>query len=139
MEFVARHLVLHAAVVLTIGLIYGIPYARAINRNAPAQVVHSWRVAHLSIPVGAILMFAVAAVLTPLAVSSTFKWFISGFLITSAYAFCISTPLAAITQNRGLTSRAEGLAKLVYFGNIVGAWTSLASAALLTYSAFVSL
>jgi hypothetical protein len=139
MESVARHLVFHAAVVLALGLAYGAPYARAIKRNASDQVIHSWRVAHLSIPLGATLMFAVAAIFTPLAVSTAVKWWIAGLLIASAYAFCISTPLAAVTENRGLTSGARGMARLVYLGNLLGAGTSMAAAVLLVYAAFASL
>jgi glucan phosphoethanolaminetransferase (alkaline phosphatase superfamily) len=139
MESAARHLIFHASVVLTLGLIYGAPYAKAIRRGASSQVVHSWRVAHLSIPIGATLMFAVAAILSSLAVPASLKWSICVSLITSAYAFCISTPLAAITQDRGLAPGAKGLAKLVYLGNILGSVTSLVSALLLTYASFVSL
>ena len=59
----ARHLIFHAAVVLLFGLLLGAPYARAIKRGAAAHVVNSWRVAHLSLPIGATLMLATAPVL----------------------------------------------------------------------------
>jgi hypothetical protein len=139
MESAARHLVFHAAVVLLLGVAYGIPYSRAIKRNASDQVIHSWHVAHLSIPLGAILMFAVSAILSHLAVSASIKWSIAALLIASAYAFSISNPLAAVTGDRGLTSGARGLARFVYLGNVSGACTSLAAAVLLLYAAFVSL
>ena len=68
MEASARHLAFHGAVVLLVGLLCGAPYARAVNRNAAADVVHSWRVAHASLPIGAMLMFAVAALLSSFAI-----------------------------------------------------------------------
>jgi hypothetical protein len=139
MELSARHLAFHAAVILLIGLLYGAPYARSIKRGAPAQVINSWRVAHLSIPLGAALMFGVAAVLPSFAVNTAIKWSIVGALLASSYAFCISTPLAAITGNRGLASGDKGLARLVYLGNIVGAGSSLVAAVLLVFAGFVSL
>lgn len=139
MEISARHLVFHATVVLLIGLLYGAPYARAIKRNLPAHVVHSWRVAHQSIPLGAALMFAVAGILTSFAVGPVFKWAIVGSLIVSSYAFCVSTPLAAITENRGLQRGSQGLAGLVYWGNMVGAGTSLLAATLLAVAGFLSI
>jgi hypothetical protein len=125
--------------VLLVGLIYGAPYARAIKRGAPAQVVNSWRVAHLSIPLGATLMFAIAAVLPSLAVNAVFKWGIVAALLLSSYAFCVATPLAAITRDRGLAAGGKGLARLVYLGNMVGAGSSLLAGVLLVCASFASL
>lgn len=139
MESAARHLVFHAAIVLLLGLAYGAPYAKAIKSGATEQVVNSWRVAHLSVPIGATLMLAIAAVLGPLAVTPGIKWTIAVLLIVSGYAFSISTPLAAITRDRGLQPGGKGLARLVYLGNFVGAWTSLLAALVFLYAAFVSL
>ena len=135
----SRHLVFHGAVVLLFGLLLGAPYARAIKRDAAAHIVNSWRVAHLSLPVGATLMLAVAALLPLLAVAAQVKWIIALALIVSAYGFCVSTPLAAITGQRGLSSGGVGLGKLVYLGNLVGAWGSVVAAVALLYAAFVSL
>ncbi len=135
----SRYLAFHASVILLIGLLYGAPYARSIKRGAPAHIVNSWRVAHLSIPVGAILMFSVAALLSSFAVNTQIKWFIAGSLIVSSYAFCVSTPLAAITEHRGLTTGGKGLQRLVYLGNMVGAWSSLVAAVLLVFATFASL
>ena len=135
----SRHLVFHGAVVLLFGLLLGAPYARAIKRDAAAHIVNSWRIAHLSLPVGATLMLAVAALLPLLAVAAQVKWIIALALIVSAYGFCVSTPLAAITGQRGLSSGGVGLGKLVYLGNLVGAWGSVVAAAALLYAAFVSL
>ena len=139
MDLCSRHLIFHASIVLLTGLLYGAPYAKAIKRGASAQVVNSWRVAHLSIPLGATLMFAIAAVLPSLAVNAVFKWSIVAALLLSSYAFCIATPLAAITRDRGLAAGGTGLARLVYLGNMVGAGSSLLAAVLLVCAAFVSL
>src|SRR6185312_6133009 len=102
MEAPARYLVFHGAIVLLLGLLFGAPYARAIKRNAPAQVVNSWRVAHLSVPVGAMLMLAIAAVLGSLTTSDGMKWTLASLLLVSSSDFCVSLPLAATTGNRGL-------------------------------------
>ena len=135
----ARHLAFHATIVLLIGLLCGAPYARAINRNAAPHIIHSWRVAHASLPMGAILMLAVSAVLSAFAVTAQVKWFIAVTLIVSSYAFCFSLPLAAIVGHRGLSSQGPVAAKLVYAGNVLGAWTSLAATLVLVYAGFVSL
>ena len=139
MDSSSRHLLFHGAIVLLFGLLLGAPYARAIKREAAAHIVNSWRVAHLSLPIGAILMFAVAAVLPALAVAAAIKWVIALALIVSSYGFCVATPLAAITGQRGLSSGGTGLGKLVYIGNVVGAWASVIAAVGFLYAAFVSL
>ena len=139
MEPVARYLIFHAAVVLLIGLLCGMPYGRAVNRKAPEHIVHSWRVAHLALPLGATLMLAIAAILTPLAVSAGAKWLLAVALIVSSYAFSFALPLAALVGQRGLSSKGPLAAKLVYAGNMVGASTSLLAAVVLLYAAYVSL
>ncbi len=139
METVSRHLVLHGSIIFLVALLFGAPYAKAIKRNAEAQVVNSWRVAHQSLTIGALVLFAAAALMTGLAVSQVMKWAIAVPLIISGYAFLVATPLAAITKDRGLQSGAQGLARVVYLGNIVGVAGSLLGSALLVIAALVSL
>jgi len=140
MPAAARHLVFHAAIVLLFGLLLGAPYAKAIKRDAAAHIVNSWRVAHLSLPIGATLMLATAAAVLPsLAVPAWAMWLIAVALIVSAYGFCVSTPLAAISGQRGLSSGGTGLGRLVYLGNVVGAVASIVAAVALLGEAFVSL
>ena len=135
----ARHLAFHGSIVLLFGLLCGAPYGRAINRNAPAHTIHSWRIAHASLPMGAILMFAVAALLSSFAVATQVKWFIAITLIVSVYAFCLSLPLAAIAGHRGLSSRGPLAAKLIFSGNMLGSVASLAASIALVYAGYESL
>jgi hypothetical protein len=139
MDLSARHLAFHGSIVLLFGLLCGAPYGRAINRSAPAHIIHSWRVAHASLPMGAILMFAVAALLSSFAVASQMKWFIAVALMVSAYAFCFSLPLAAMTGHRGLSSGGTFTAKLIFAGNLLGSLASLAASVALVYAGYVSL
>jgi hypothetical protein len=138
-EASTRQLAFHGAIVLLIGLACGGPYARAINRNAEAKVVHSWRVAHAALPIAAVLMFSVAALLPSFSVAAAVKWVIAGAFIISSYAFCLSLPLAAVVGHRGLSSVGPTSARLVYVGNVVGAWASVVATVALIYAAFVSL
>jgi hypothetical protein len=139
MEASARHLAFHGAIVLLVGLLCGGPYARAVNRNAASHIVHSWRVAHASLPAGALLMFAIAALLSSFTVVGQVKWFIALALIVSSYAFCFSLPLAAVVGHRGLSAEGPPMAKLVFAGNMVGAWASVAATLALIYAGFASL
>jgi hypothetical protein len=135
----ARYLVLHGTIILLIGPLCGAPYARALNGRAAAHVVHSWRVAHLSLPIGAILMFAVATLLASFAVAGQIKRLIASLLIVSGYSFCVALPLAAMVGERGLSHRGPLKAKAVFLGNALGAVTSLLASLVLVYAAFESL
>jgi hypothetical protein len=139
MDPAAHHLAFHGSIVLLFGLLCGAPYGRAINRNAPAHIIHSWRVVHASLPMGAILMFAVAALLSSFAVTAQVKWFITTTLMVSVYAFCFSLPLAAMTGHRGLSSGGTLTARLVFAGNMLGSIASLLASLALVYATYVSL
>ena len=135
----ARQLIFHGSVVLLIGLFAGFPYARVILKKRADNIIHAWRVAHQSLPIGAILLFALASFIALLDASNAFKWALSILFIVSAYAFAFALILGPIVGQRGLTSCGPMSAKLVYSGNIVGVITSLIGALLLVYSAWVSL
>lgn len=138
-EPAARTLVFHGTLVLLIGLLCGVPYGRAINAGAPAHRVSAWRLTHLSLPLGAILMFAVAPLLTPFAVAASLKQLMAGLLIVSGYAFCVALPLAAITGERGLSARGPFPARIVFLANMLGVVTSLLASLALVYAAYRSL
>jgi hypothetical protein len=87
----------------------------------------------------AMLMFAIAAVLPAFIVPAQVKWFISIALIASSYTFCVSLPLAAVVGHRGLSMQGPPVAKLVFIGNILGAWLSLAAVVGIIYAGYVSL
>jgi hypothetical protein len=139
MEASARYLVFHGTIILLIGLLCGAPYGRAINGRAAAHIVHSWRVAHLSLPIGAILMFAVATLLASFTVVGQIKQLIANLLIVSGYSFSVALPLAATVGERGLSHRGSFKAKAVFAGNVLGAVTSLLASLALVYAAFESL
>ena len=135
----AHHLMFHGSIVLLYGLLCGAPYARAINRDAPAHVVHSWRVAHASLPVGAILMLVVAALLPVLPNIAALQWAIALALIASSYAFVVALTLAPIVGQRGLSSQGPVAAKLVFAGNFIGALASIVAAVALVLASYLAL
>jgi hypothetical protein len=139
MDISARYLVFHGAIVLLIGLLCGGPYGRAINRNYQPHIVNAWRFAHGALPISAMLMFAIAALLSTFTVTAQVKWFISWTLIVSSYAFCISLPLAAVIGHRGLAWKGPWTAKVVFIANIIGAATSVFATIALIYASYISL
>lgn len=134
-----NHLAFHAAIILFWGLGLGIPYAKAIKRNAPQNIVHSWRVAHASLPMGAVLMFSVAALMPTFPVNQYWLGALAAMLIVSSYGFAISTPLAALCGQRGLGADEQGCGRWVYVGNMVGVAGSVGAGILLLACTFLAL
>lgn len=140
MSLASELLMFHGSLLLLYGLCLGAPYARAITRGAPAEVVHAWRVAHASLPMGSILMLAVAALLPGLAVGEALGWSLVGALVVSGHAFGVSTTLAALSGQRGLErSASRGWGRVAHSANLLGAATSLLAAALLALASAKSI
>ena len=139
MDSQARLLVFHSAVVLLAGLLVGVPYGRAMNRNAPEATIKAWRLAHATLPLGATLGLAIAAVLPSLNAGAAIKSVIAWAWVVSNYGFCVSLPLAAVVGHRGLTPARPLSNQLVFLGNVVGIGMSLIGSIVLLYAAYVSL
>ena len=135
----AKLLTFHGSVILLLGLLCGWPYARALIRAKSEIGTNAWRVAHLSLPIAAILLFALVAVVPLLQLSATAAaWMVWSF-IASGYAFAIALVLGAYYGFRGLSSKPPLLNRVVYLGNMVGAVLSLLGSILLVWGAYAAL
>lgn len=139
MEEPARHLLFHAVIVLLVGLMAGIPYARAINSNINKRLIEAWRVAHAALPIGATLMIVLSVLLSDLNVTMGLKWSISILFIVSGYSFLVALIIGPMVGQRGLVLKGPASAKLVYFGNFTGAITSLVGTVVLLYAAWLNI
>ena len=139
MEESARYLMFHAVIVLLAGLLAGIPYGRAILKNADERLIGAWRVAHASLPMGAILLLVLSVSFSSLVVASNIKWTMSVLFIISGYGFMLALLVGPVVGHRGLSSKGPMAAKLVYAGNSVGAMTSLSGTVVLLYAAWLNL
>jgi len=139
MDSPSRFLAFHGAIVLLVGLLCGAFYGMAIQRGSDDKIVQRWRVAHASLPIGAMLMFAVAGLLPVLSSPRACQWLVAYSLIVSAYAFCVAQTLAGHTGQRGLAFGKSPAAHVVYLGNVLGAVASLIAALALIYAGFFSL
>lgn len=135
----ARSLIFHSALVLVAGLLVGVPYGRAVHRNAPDHVLKAWRLAHDTLTVGPILGLAIAAVLSSLSVGAPIKSWLAWTWVVSNYGFCFSLPLSAMVGQRGHTLVQPLSNQLVFVGNMVGLGASSAGTVVLLYAAYVSL
>ena len=134
-----KQLILHGAIILLVGFLCGAPYGRAIVRGKPEPIVHGWRVAHLSIPIGGILLLALAAVVAQLQLSSSLMTLMVWAFIVSGYAFTAALPLGAHYGHRGIASKPPFINRVVFVGNVIGAITSLVGAVLLVWGAYAAL
>lgn len=139
MEEPARHLLFHGAIILLLALLAGIPYGRAILKKKADSIIFAWRVAHSALTIGAILMFSLVPILSMLNVNLKVMWSIAVLFIVSGYAFSLALYLSPTVGHRGLSYRGPFPAKLVYFGNSIGALTSLLGTLVLLYAAWVTL
>jgi hypothetical protein len=135
----ARYLIFHSVVVLVAGLLVGVPYGRAVHRNAPDHVLKAWRLAHDTLTVGPLLGLAIAAVLSSLSVSAPSKSWLAWTWVVSNYGFCFSLPLSAMVGQRGHTLARPLSNQMVFAGNMVGLGASSVGTAVLLYAAYVSL
>lgn len=139
MDVPARYLIFHAALILLIGLLAGIPYGKAILNKKSESLIHAWRVAHGALALGAALMIALAAILSSLQVAPLVKQSLSLAFIVSGYGFAFALIAGPLVGARGLSFKGSISAKAVYAGNIVGAGGSLVGTFILLYATFVSL
>jgi hypothetical protein len=139
MDIQARYLVFNSALVLLAGLLVGVPYGRAVHRNAPDQVIRAWRLAHDTLTLGPTLGLAIAAILSSLSVGAPVKSWLAWTWVVSNYGFCFSLPLAAMVSQRGHTLDKPLANQLVFAGNMVGLSASSVGTVVLLYAAYVSL
>jgi len=139
MEESARHLMFHAVIMLLAGLMAGIPYGKAINKNTNQRLIEAWRVAHAALPIGATLLLVISVSFASLTVAISLKWAISILFIVSAYGFMLALLVGPVVGYRGLSSKGPIAAKLVYSGNTLGAITSLLGTLALLYAAWQNL
>lgn len=110
----------------------------AIKRNAEPLKINSWRVAHLGLSLGGVMLFAVAAVLPLTGLSALWAAILATAFIVSTYGFIIALPYGAYVGERGLEN-VVGKGRIVYVGNIIGAGGSLIGGILLVVGSFMAL
>ena len=125
----------HALIVLIVGLLSGAPMGMAITRNLGEDKVRGWRVAHSGLSMGGTMLVAFAVVTGHLQLTGLRWWSVAGPGILSGYGFAIGLPLGAATGRRGLTRGGPWQNRMVYSANLIGAWGSLiATLALLSWT-----
>jgi hypothetical protein len=138
MDSQARHLVFHSALVLVAGLLVGVPYGRAVRRNASEHVLKAWRLAHDTLTVGPILGLAIAAI--PLVIQRRdpcevlARMGVGGFELRLLF---VAPPRRSGGSARPHVGQAP--CQSVFVGNMVGLGAASVGAVVFLYAAYVSL
>ena len=128
-------LILAGTVVLLIGLLAGFPYGKAITGQATEAIVRAWRLAHSALAIGGTTSLATGAVLPWVHAGGWERPVIAWGFVLSGLAFSIALPYGAWKGHRGLDAAGPFDNWVVYWGNVVGALSSLIGAAALVYAA----
>jgi hypothetical protein len=139
MDAPARYLLFHGSIVLSIGLLTGFPYGRAIANQDSEEKIRAWKLAHGALSLGGATMIAMAAILSSLRVEIAIQWVLAIGFISSGYGFCFALTIEPFVGDRGLSWTGTALNKAVFVGNIIGAGSSLFGTLILVYAAYVSL
>ena len=103
MSDVQMQFYLHGVIILTTGLVGGLPFAAAIRAENGREV--AWRVVHAGASSGGTLLMAMGSMLGHLAMSP--RWNVIALLVqlVASYALVIGMVLAAATGERGIGKR----------------------------------
>jgi hypothetical protein len=128
MEPFAFQFVLHGAIVLTTGVLGGLPFARAIKlqRNEVA-----WRVVHSGGSMAGVMLLAIPSALPHLALPRWGLALLAWTLIAGTYALVIGMVVAAATGQRGLSAGGSAANRLVNLLYAAGTVASLAGCGLM--------
>src|SRR5438094_3179002 len=108
----------HGAIVLLIGMLAGIPMSRAITSGAGEDVVRAWRVAHVGIVAGGLLLIAFAPALRLVRLGPPQARGLVAALVATGYA-SLGLWLGAATGARGLEPGHSAANTVVFLSNTV--------------------
>lgn len=129
----------HGAIALMIGLLAGIPMGQAITGGWGEDAVRAWRVAHVGVVAGGLMLIAIAPALRFVTLPRRQAGWLVGALVISTYAAAIGLPLGAIVSVRGLEPGHSVANTVVFLLNTVLAVGSIVGTALLIHGARASL
>jgi hydroxylaminobenzene mutase len=98
----SRALGFHAAIIILLGMIAGIPFGISIVETRPEDIIRAWRTAHLLGVVNGLFVVAVAAMWAKIGLSPRLRSALWWCLVLGGYANTVAPLLAAIAGHRGL-------------------------------------
>jgi hypothetical protein len=129
----------HGAIVLFLGLLFGLPFGVALTAGWGDEAVRAWRVAHSgSVTVG-LMVIAIGAVLNRLLLGDAAVSVLVWSLVASAYSFTFGVVVAATGGVRGLKAAGPALNWVVFVAYLVGSLGMLLGLALMIRGVYAAL
>lgn len=129
----------HGAIVLFIGLVFGLPFGVALAAGWGDASVRSWRVAHSGIVAVGLMLTAIGASLGRLALGDRVVSVLVWSLVASAYGFTLALLLGAVAGVRGYQPAGPALNLVAFVANLTGVLGALLGVALVIRGAYASL
>ena len=132
-------LLLHGAIVLFIGLVFGLPFGAALSRDWGNKSVQVWRVAHSGTVAVGVMLLAIGGTLGRLVLRDRVVSVLVWSLVASAYSFTLALLLHAVVGVRGYRPTPPILNVVAFASNLVGVLGAVLGVALVIYGAYVAL
>jgi len=129
----------HGAIVLFIGLLFGLPFGVGLSAGWGEESVQAWRVAHVGMVAVGLLLIAIGAALRHLVLGQRQTSWLVWSLVASAYAFTLAVLIRGIAGVKGFQPTGPILNWAAFVSNMVGILGCLMGVALTIRGAYAAL
>lgn len=129
-------MVFHGAIVLFLGMLWGIPYGLAIVHHWGPEAIHAWSLAHNAGSAGGIAVIVIGGILHLLTLKKKSFNLLFGAILISAYGFVLGMPISALTGEKGMEFTGSLVNHLLYVLNMMSVSGSLVAILLVIIGAY---
>jgi hypothetical protein len=129
----------HGAIVLFMGLLFGLPFGIGVTAGWGEESVQAWRVAHAGMVTVGLLLIAIGAALRHMVLGQREAFWLVWSLVISAYAFTLAVVIRGVAGVRGFQPTGPILNWIAFLSNTVGIVGSLMGVALTIRGAHAAL
>lgn len=131
--------VLHGAVVLLVGNLFGFPLALAVSSDAGPEAGRAWQAAHSAVTAGGVMMIAIGAASRYLTLGPAASAWLVWSLVAMGYGAIVALGLGAALGVRGFMPTGPALNLVAFVGNLGVIWGSLVGVVIVIQGAAASL
>lgn len=129
----------HGAIILFMGLLFGLPFGVAVSTGWGEESVQAWRVAHAGMMAVGLMLMAIGAALRYLVLGQGETTWLVWSLAASAYSFPLAVLFRGVAGVKGFRPTGPILNWVAFVSNIVGIPGSLIGIALTIRGAHAAL
>lgn len=132
-------MLLHGAIIVFMGLLFGLPFGVAVTAGWGEESVQAWRVAHAGMVAVGLLLLVFGVALRYLVLGQREASWLVWSLVVSAHAFALAVLIRGIAGGKGFQPTGPILNWLAFVSNMVGISGSLMGVALTIRGAYAVL